>query len=145
MAVTNLSTIKSWFVTAAKPLQSQFHAWMDSFWHKEESIPISAITNLQTVLNAKADAAGVTNNVVFIGPGVGSYIVPPDTLISHITFIKFTGTLTINIKRGDNQEYVDDISITANDIIDCKRYFSTETLLTFNGINEETIIRITKG
>lgn len=140
-----LNTLKIWWGSSRVPSVEQRHETLDSFYHKEESIPISAITNLQNVLNAKADAAGVTNNVVFIGPGVNTYTVPANTLISHITFLSFSGTLTINIKRADNQEYVDDIDITANDIIDCKRYFSTETLLTFNGINEETIIRITKG
>lgn len=145
MAVTSLSTIKSWFVTAAKPLQSQFHAWMDSFYHKEESIPISAITNLQNVLNAKADAAGVTNNIVLIGPGVNTYTVPAGTLISHITFLGLTETNTISISDEHIGIWIDNIDINNAAVIDCKKYFTATTLLTFNGISETTIIRITKG
>lgn len=38
-----LSTIKSWFVTDAKPTQSQFWSVWDSFWHKEEKIPLASI------------------------------------------------------------------------------------------------------
>lgn len=52
MAVTGINIIKSWFVTRAKPLQSQFWAWMDSFWHKDEMIPIDKIEGLINILNA---------------------------------------------------------------------------------------------
>ncbi|QSW90690.1 hypothetical protein J0383_07740 [Flavobacterium endoglycinae] len=52
---TNLNTIKNWFKTGLKPTQSQFWATWDSFWHKDEAIPQSSISNLTTVLNAKAE------------------------------------------------------------------------------------------
>lgn len=47
---TAISTIKSWFVTNAKPTQSQFWAWIDSFRHKDEKVPVADVEGLNTVL-----------------------------------------------------------------------------------------------
>jgi hypothetical protein len=52
MAQQTKATLQSWFKKGLKPLQQQFYDWMDSFWHKDESIPISSVTNLQTTLNS---------------------------------------------------------------------------------------------
>lgn len=38
-----------------KPPQEQFWAWLDSFWHKDEPIPQSAVENLVPTLQKKAD------------------------------------------------------------------------------------------
>lgn len=56
MATTPLNTIKNWFKTGLKPIQVQFWSWMDSFWHKDETIPQNKIQNLDADLLAKADA-----------------------------------------------------------------------------------------
>ena len=53
--MTTLSQIYDWFMTGKKPTQAQFWASWGSFWHKEETIPQSAISNLTTVLNAKTE------------------------------------------------------------------------------------------
>ena len=67
MPISSLNTIKSWFVAHAYPTAAQFASTWDSFWHKEQSIPISNIENLTTLLNAKADRnyidAAVLNSV----------------------------------------------------------------------------------
>jgi hypothetical protein len=52
---TDKNTLRSWFLTGLKPTQAQFWAWIDSYWHKDEPIPQSAVSNLTTVLNAKAE------------------------------------------------------------------------------------------
>ena len=44
--------IKSWFKTGSKPTQEQFREWIDSFWHKDEMIPISKIEGIQPIYNA---------------------------------------------------------------------------------------------
>ena len=55
--MASLSQILDWFKTGKKPTQAQFWTSWGSFWHKEEIIPQSAISNLTTVLNAKAEKA----------------------------------------------------------------------------------------
>jgi len=147
MAVININTIKSWFVTGAKPVQTQFANWLDSFWHKEENLPISSITNLQNVLNQKADIAQVANtNIVLLPPGSTSYNVAEGTLISHITFLNVPAPFVFKMQDvAGPTTIIDDVEISNNDVIDCKKYFAINTELEFMGINETTIIRITKG
>lgn len=55
MATTPLNTLKNWFKTSLKPTQSQFWAWLDSFWHKDEDIPAAKIDGLQELLDSKVD------------------------------------------------------------------------------------------
>ena len=55
--MATLSEIYNWFMTGKKPSQAQFWASWGSFWNKGESIPQSAISNLTTVLNAKAETS----------------------------------------------------------------------------------------
>lgn len=52
---TDKNTLKNWFKTGLKPTQAQFWAWIDSFRHIDDAIPQSAIENLSTTLNAKAE------------------------------------------------------------------------------------------
>lgn len=52
---TNINTIKNWFRTGLKPTQAQFWAFFESYWHKDETIPQSSISNLTNVLNAKLE------------------------------------------------------------------------------------------
>lgn len=56
MAKTNLSQLKNWFKNGLKPPQEHFWNWMDSFWHKDEKIPMSTIFELEEALNEKANA-----------------------------------------------------------------------------------------
>lgn len=54
--ITDKNTLKSWFKRGLKPLEAQFHAWMDSFWHKSESIPTAFIDGLEITLNNKVES-----------------------------------------------------------------------------------------
>lgn len=57
--ITDKNTLKSWFRRGLKPLEVQFHAWMDSYWHKSESIPVGSIEGLENTLNQKAEDAAM--------------------------------------------------------------------------------------
>jgi hypothetical protein len=63
MAVTEKNIIKDWFKTGLKPLQEQFWAWMDSYWHKNELIPPASIEGLAGLLNSKAEAEALTSHL----------------------------------------------------------------------------------
>lgn len=58
---TDRNTLKGWFVRGAKPLATQFAAWIDSFWHKDDTIPIGSIEGLGGILGNKADTEAVIN------------------------------------------------------------------------------------
>jgi len=55
LEVVELSRLKSWFVTGAKPTQSQFHGLLNSYYHKSSPIPMSGIDGLSIALSKKAD------------------------------------------------------------------------------------------
>lgn len=57
------NTLKNWFKTGLKPTQTQFWAWIDSYWHKEEPIPQSAVQNLLSTLNAKVETSQFTGHL----------------------------------------------------------------------------------
>lgn len=57
MAIRSITQLKTWFRKGAYPLASQFADWMDSYWHKEEKIPIDSVEQLADRLNGKYDAA----------------------------------------------------------------------------------------
>jgi hypothetical protein len=52
MPTTPRNTLINWFKRGLKPLESQFAAWLNSYWHQDDSIPIASITGLQTILNS---------------------------------------------------------------------------------------------
>lgn len=60
---TDKNTIKSWFEKDDRPTQAQFWAWIDSIWHKDEKIPITAIDDIEAILNEKADADAFDNHL----------------------------------------------------------------------------------
>ncbi len=59
----SLSKIKDWFRSGLKPTQMQFWATFDSFWHKEQSIPQSAVASLGSTLDAKANVEDFNNHL----------------------------------------------------------------------------------
>lgn len=55
--MASLTEIYNWFMTGKKPTQAQFFASWASFWHKDEAIPQSAVSNLTNTLVAKTENA----------------------------------------------------------------------------------------
>src|ERR1035437_6634273 len=68
MAKQTINTLRQWFRTGIKPTQQQFWDWLDSFWHKDDKIPITSLDGLQTELDKKADKDSLQNGVT---PPVG--------------------------------------------------------------------------
>lgn len=57
---TAKNTIKQWFKNKQKPTQAQFWTWLDSYWHKDEAIPMSKIQGLNNALQGGATAEQLT-------------------------------------------------------------------------------------
>lgn len=60
---TSLNTIKNWFKTGLKPSQAQFWATWDSFWHKDDKIPVTSVDRLSYYLDQKADQQAYQNHL----------------------------------------------------------------------------------
>ncbi|WP_461632730.1 hypothetical protein [Labilibaculum euxinus] len=61
MATTDKTTLKNWFKNKLKPVQEQFWAWMDSYWHKDEQIPTTSIQGLDDMLANAATTEEFSN------------------------------------------------------------------------------------
>lgn len=63
--IASISKVKSWFSRGFIPTEAQYHAWIDSFFHKNESVPVAQIDGLQDLLDQKADI-GTINAIVLV-------------------------------------------------------------------------------
>jgi hypothetical protein len=61
--MTAIQTLKQWFSNFKKPTQEQFWAWMDSFFHKSEKIPMTSIEGLENVIQGTASAEQLRNHL----------------------------------------------------------------------------------
>ena len=63
--MTAIQTLKQWFSNFKKPTQEQFWAWLDSFWHKREKIPMTSIEGLENVIQGTASAEQLRNHLTY--------------------------------------------------------------------------------
>ena len=102
MAKTAIQQLKQWFVTAAKPLQTHYWAWLESFWHKDEKLPISSVQGLSELLNQqtyKRITGVVTSGNFFV-------LFPANSMVTVVTILSTAGT-TIHVGKSgeDLNEY----------------------------------------
>ena len=61
--MTPKKTLKKWFSNLMKPAQEHFAAWIDSFWHKSEKIPIDIIEGLPRAIENTVSAKQLLNHL----------------------------------------------------------------------------------
>ena len=61
--MTPKKTLKKWFSNFMKPAQEHFYAWIDSFWHKSEPIPMSSIDGLSRAIENTVSAKQLLNHI----------------------------------------------------------------------------------
>lgn len=98
---TDKNTIKDWFKTGLKPLQSQFWALMDSYWHKDEDIPMDKIQDLMGVLNDKAAISSVAAAVLQIEENHNSAIQKSTTYTRIHSLVSLTQAEYDAIEKKD--------------------------------------------
>ena len=87
--MTTKTELKNYFENI--PTKDQFWNWMDSYWHKEEELPVKHKLNLKTIpFNVKSN---IENNDTI---GVYTYLETPLTLPAGLNFI----TSTISSEYG---------------------------------------------
>lgn len=134
MAVQTRPTLKSWFESLDKPTQQQFWDWLDSYWHKSDSIPVESITGLPEIPSqAEIDAiAALVLDVEIEITGSGTYVLPMKRLLTAITFFG-TGSFKVGTSAGGEQ-IVPDISVTDQEIFDIFFIRPSNVTLYFTGI-----------
>lgn len=61
--MTPKKTLKKWFSNFMKPAQEHFAAWIDSYWHKDEQIPMSSIDGLSRAIENTVSAGQLLNHL----------------------------------------------------------------------------------
>ncbi|RME97180.1 MAG: hypothetical protein D6772_10800 [Bacteroidetes bacterium] len=61
MALQPINTLRTWFSRFKKPTQQQFWDVFDSFWHKNELIPIAGVDGLEDALTNAGGGGSVTD------------------------------------------------------------------------------------
>ena len=61
--MTAITILKQWFANFKKPTQEHFWAWIDSFWHKSEKIPMANIEGLESLVEGTASAEQLRNHL----------------------------------------------------------------------------------
>ena len=61
--MTPKKTLKKWFSNFMKPAQEHFAAWIDSYWHKDEQIPMKNIEGLSRAIENTASAGQLLNHL----------------------------------------------------------------------------------
>ena len=61
--MTPKKTLKKWFSNLMKPAQEHFAAWIDSYWHKSEQIPMSNIEGLSRAIENTVSAKQLLNHL----------------------------------------------------------------------------------
>jgi hypothetical protein len=102
MPVTPKSSLINWFKRGLKPLESQFAAWLDAYFHKDESIPQASVENLVSDLGNRVTSAqlasqkGVANGLASLDSGgkvpsaqLPSYV---DDVLEYANLAAFPGT-----------------------------------------------------
>ncbi|WP_320053985.1 hypothetical protein [uncultured Acetobacteroides sp.] len=59
MALRSIQQLKSWFKKGMYPTESQFGDWLDSFFHREDKIPVGSVDGLAEAINGKAEKSDV--------------------------------------------------------------------------------------
>jgi hypothetical protein len=152
MAKQNISTLKNWFKRGLKPLQQHFFDWMDSYWHKDESIPISQIIDLQEILNTLPPQAAINSLMAVILPEI---INTSADVVYSLTANKRLQTIIIIPANNDTLKIgtingAEDIMVSttltagAAFVLDCAVYAINDIPIYINGITGATQILIYK-
>lgn len=140
MAVTAIDTIKSWFETGDKPTQDQFWAWLDSYFHKSETI---GYDNLSTEVKNLLNAAGN----YFVVAVEATQITLPAGMYDKIIILDVVGTeFTIGTTDGGD-EILETNAINAQGFFSLVQdlKFDAEQIIYINGATETAIIKVRKS
>jgi hypothetical protein len=152
MAIQNINTLKSWFKRGFKPLQQQFYDWMDSYWHKDEQLPISSVNGLENILNNIPSPESISALLALFAPEVVNatadyvYTLKAGHRLQSIIIIP-SAEVTVRIGTvTDGEDVMIETIIQANEtfILDCALYAVADMPVYINGITAATQLLIYK-
>lgn len=152
MAKQSINTLKNWFKRGLKPLQNQFADWMDSYWHKDEIIPIQSIDGLAAILNSMPSQDSINTILELLLPDIINanadyvYSLKATKRLQSLVFMPSVDeTIKVGTFNGGDEIMVETpLSAGQPFILDCAVYAITDMPIYINGITGPTQIIIYK-
>jgi hypothetical protein len=152
MAIQSTNTLKNWFKRGLKPLQQQFYDWLDSYWHKDEKIPIATIEGLESLLNNLPSQDAIGSLVDLFVPEAFNttsdfvYTLKTNRRLQSVIIIP---SVDSNIRIGSSngsEDIMIESTILTNEtfILDCAVFTVADMPVYINGITDATQILIYK-
>jgi hypothetical protein len=120
MAKQTINTLKGWAIRGWKPLAQQIKDWFDSFWHKDELIPIASIDGLQDILNSLPSQAALDAILSGLVPDQvdlitdGFYDMPANSILALVKFESANNqTVSIGNTAGAN-DFLDSVNVVGD-------------------------------
>lgn len=147
MAIQPKNTLKNWFLTSLKPLQQQYHDWMDSYWHKDELIPQEAI---DIEFPDYPDPSVITELITLINPviveasGPTTVVMPAGKLLQDIVVISDTEQDVSISMTAEDRAIADSETIPAGGwaVYAVSLYSKANTNLYFEGYSNPITIKL---
>lgn len=139
MAKTALSILKTWFETGDKPTQQQLWNWLDSFFHKDDTIPAASINSseLQSVIDDRISqfgGGGIASVETIVVSSTGTYAASANELLSGFILIATaTGAVKIGTTAGAGDIWDDTMTNTEVVIADLMRWVTSSQTIHFTG------------
>ncbi|MBO9200592.1 MULTISPECIES: hypothetical protein [Niastella] len=152
MAIQNINTLKGWFKRGFKPLQQQFYDWMDSYWHKDEQLPISSVNGLETILNTLPTQESILSLLtLFLPERINAttdyiYTLKAGSRLESVVIIP-TAEVTMRIgtfSLGEDVMITSTIQANETFILDCALYAVADMPVYISGVTAPTQLLIYK-
>lgn len=120
MAITTIEQLKQWFRKGLYPTQAQFWAWLDSYRHKSESVPMSEVSGLTGVLNNKYEKSEAQSLERAVNSAVkGMEYIQTEMEDMHEKMQELRDTLTdrsYTLDFGDRGTTMQDVNMEAEEV-----------------------------
>lgn len=139
MATQSRSVLKNWFKKGLKPLQQQFWDWIDSYWHKDDTIPTASVDGLDAALaslptQAELDAIADFQPVSVSVSGAATYELSGGKLLEKIAVTpSSSGAFAVGTSVGGSQIFDDTISLGQNLVVSIDYFQSGSVTIYFTG------------
>lgn len=143
--MATISQLKAWFSRGFIPTEAQYHAWIDSFFHKNEKVPANQIDGLQNLLDQKQDVGTqVPNNILALN-SPGNIGQPTNYLLVAINegIVPYTGAVyEVEVAFSGDNLTDDDITfdVQLDSVLTRFDYFPVQP--TISCVAKLTLIRI---
>lgn len=128
MALTSISDLKNLFRTGLKPAQTAFWNIIDSFWHKGDTIPSSAVAGLDAAIQS------IPNKGELLVDGTATYSVPANEFLDFIVVVANVNTsIQIGQTAGGNELYEEQLLAGESGTFDGRLFYASTTTLYFTG------------